>query len=93
MPTRRSRKRPVPSWPVETGPGDNHGTFDISAEVLSPEAVEGSSAVAEDPRGVEFLIQCFRAYVDANPQRFTVQVKDVGGKHIHFVTLANGKQN
>ena len=93
VPTRRSPKRPEAPRPVETGPGNNRDPFGISIEILSPEADEGPCNAAEVPRGFDFLIQCFRTYVDANPDRFTVHVKDVGGTRIHFVTLAKGEQN
>ncbi len=93
VPTHRSPKRPERPRPVETGPGNNRDPFGISIEVLSTVADKRPKTAMWIPRGFDCLIQCFRAYVDANPDRFTVQVKDVGGKCINFVTLAKGEQN
>ncbi len=93
VPTRRSQKHPAPPRPVEMGSGNNSDPFGISIEALSTEADQEPSNAAEVPRGLHFLMQCFRAYVDANPDRFTLRVRNVGGKRIHFVTLTKGEPN
>jgi hypothetical protein len=92
-PIHRYPKPAGPSKAVDPTRSNDREPTVSSIEVLSPDVGMTPRNAAEFPRGFDYLIQCFRAYVDAHPDRFRVQVRHVGGKRIHVITLATEEQN